>query len=147
MAGRPGLVQSRTEKQEQGPGVLQCRDCRHHRPGFAHLCKLPGWGKIPPPGSALIGWSADNQPMRGRESATVVEWDPPKSKFSRSFHLMGQRTSARRLKQTYPVFSVATGAPWTQLGDIWSEERRGGLVVTGGDWWLHIFLFLVSPLS
>ena len=90
--------------------MLQSRHCRPHRPGFAHLCKLPGWGKIPPTGSALIGWSADGPPMRWRESATTVEWDPPKSKFSRSFHLMGQRTSASRLKQTYPVFPVATSS-------------------------------------
>ena len=123
---------------------------RPHRPGFAHLCKLPGWGKIPPPGSALIGWSADNQPMRSRESATTVEWDPPKSKFSRSFHLMGQRTSGGRLKQTYPVFSVATtsnpGQNWEISGVSRGEERRGEWP-HGCWWWLLAADFNISCLT
>ena len=90
--------------------LLHCRACRAQQTRFCSFVQTSRLGKIPPPGSLLIGWSADNQPMRWRESATTVEWDPPKSKFSRSSHLMGQRTSAGRLKQTYPVFPVATSS-------------------------------------
>ena len=138
-AGSSGPAQRRSKK--AGLLLLHCRACRAQQTRFCSFVQTSRLGKIPPPGSLLIGWSADNQPMRWRESATTVEWDPPKSKFSRSSHLMGQRTSAGRLKQTYPVFPVATSpAPALDTAEI-SGVRRAAL---GGWWWLLAAYFDIS---
>ena len=112
----PGLVPHR--RWQKGHPVLQWRP---HRPGFAHLCKLPGWGKMPRPASPPIGWFADNLPMRERESATTVDWDPPKNKFSKIFSSDGGAVLCK------PVKRNISGLPCghrTALSSLWCKICR-----------------------